>query len=886
MHRLRQLGLEALCIVCALAASSRSSIHAAVHADSSDDWSLSGTQGEGGWYYGYYNRTADGDGVYQTSDFIPFLNDGSGVLSASNHWTGAKFDLADEVAPWTEMGKDVVHPSGGSPNPRHFAIRRWVSDVSGLRRITFHVAKANLTCGNGVTGRLFVNGTQVDSQAIAPADFTGVTRSVFRNLSVGTIIDLAVDSLGTTGITTDACDYTNTRLTVDDEVVDTDLDGVADPDDNCVNVINPGQEDSDSDGVGDVCDNCPDVANPDQADSDMDGIGNECEPPDEDGDGVPDSEDNCPVTGNADQLDTDADAVGDACDNCPNVSNPGQEDADQNGVGDICQIPDQDSDGVPDAEDNCPMVANADQVDRDGDGIGNACDGVVADSIADWSGEGLQGAKSWTSGYYNYTEDSDQTYAAEDFIPFQSPTQWNGSAWSLGAAPPRTLLGQSETHPNGENSPPGAEHWTIRRWTSTVTGAHSLIWNLRKLTPGGLGVTGVLLINGVQVDTVSIAGAHAAGVTRRFHTTLAVGDRVDLALSPVGPTSDRGDDTDGSANWLLVKALIPCDAANPGAPLVDSFADWSTVGTQGEMGWLYGYYDQRRDLEDSDGVYSISDFIPFLNDGSDLISSDSSLDGWRSSPNHWSGTHWDLLDNEAVAHGPRTEVTRTGARPAANDSGDRSVHWAMRRWVSPQGGIARIEGSFSNAGGGDGTVGRVLLNGKELYSAVTAGTLASFSLEKGLSAGDILDFATDPDGAGNLAIGGLDAIDGVSDSTEVIIHIQPLEIAGAPCVADRQLPGDCNQDGSRDISDLLCMLHLRFGASFPGDPSGPSVPCVSAELSDPANLAILDLDSNDDFEITDVIYLAHYLFLGGPPPVRGEACVPIEGECQGNYACF
>src|SRR5262249_16839337 len=37
------------------------------------DWSVSGTQGEKNWHYGYYNLTQDqntGDGVYQAEDFI------------------------------------------------------------------------------------------------------------------------------------------------------------------------------------------------------------------------------------------------------------------------------------------------------------------------------------------------------------------------------------------------------------------------------------------------------------------------------------------------------------------------------------------------------------------------------------------------------------------------------------------------------------------------------------------------------------------------------------------------------------------------------------------------------------------------------------------------
>ncbi len=80
---------------------------------------------------------------------------------------------------------------------------------------------------------------------------------------------------------------------------DSDDDGIGDPDDNCPNIANAGQDDGDGDDVGDVCDNCPDDANTDQADADSDSVGNVC--------------DNCRTDPNPDQADADGDGVGDAC---------------------------------------------------------------------------------------------------------------------------------------------------------------------------------------------------------------------------------------------------------------------------------------------------------------------------------------------------------------------------------------------------------------------------------------------------------------------------------------------------------------------------------------------------------------------------------------------
>ena len=66
---------------------------------------------------------------------------------------------------------------------------------------------------------------------------------------------------------------------------DPDGDGHLNPDDNCPNDYNTGQEDDDDDGWGDECDTCPDTANPGQEDFDQDELGDICDP-DDDNDGA------------------------------------------------------------------------------------------------------------------------------------------------------------------------------------------------------------------------------------------------------------------------------------------------------------------------------------------------------------------------------------------------------------------------------------------------------------------------------------------------------------------------------------------------------------------------------------------------------------------------
>ena len=118
-------------------------------------------------------------------------------------------------------------------------------------------------------------------------------------------------------------------------LVDSDVDGLYDFEDNCPLDFNPFQEDADSDNVGDLCDNCIDIPNTDQGDIDEDNIGDVCDP-EADGDGYLNEDDNCPFVYNPLQENSDADSVGDACDNCPYVDNGYQYDEDGDGYGDAC----------------------------------------------------------------------------------------------------------------------------------------------------------------------------------------------------------------------------------------------------------------------------------------------------------------------------------------------------------------------------------------------------------------------------------------------------------------------------------------------------------------------------------------------------------------------
>lgn len=145
-------------------------------------------------------------------------------------------------------------------------------------------------------------------------------------------------------------------------VVDTDLDGVPDEEDQCPTEAGTaatfGCPDGDNDGLADKMDACPDEA----GSADLNGC------PDSDGDGVANKDDDCPEVAGLPELkgcpDADGDGIADAEDDCP----------DQAGTASGC--PDADGDGIKDTEDPCPEEAGSANgcPDSDGDGIADADD--------------------------------------------------------------------------------------------------------------------------------------------------------------------------------------------------------------------------------------------------------------------------------------------------------------------------------------------------------------------------------------------------------------------------------------------------------------------------------------------------------------------------------
>jgi hypothetical protein len=91
----------------------------------------------------------------------------------------------------------------------------------------------------------------------------------------------------------------------------------------------------------------------------------------------------------------------------------------------------------------------------------------------------------------------------------------------------------------------------------------------------------------------------------------------------------------------------------------------------------------------------------------------------------------------------------------------------------------------------------------------------------------------------------------------------PLELGGG------QVPGDCNQDGTLDIGDPVCLFRFLFV----GDPA--RLPCGDGSNTDPSNVRILDCNNDATTDLGDGVCLLNFLFQGSAPPALGRECVPV-----------
>jgi hypothetical protein len=64
----------------------------------------------------------------------------------------------------------------------------------------------------------------------------------------------------------------------------------------------------------------------------------------------------------------------------------------------------------------------------------------------------------------------------------------------------------------------------------------------------------------------------------------------------------------------------------------------------------------------------------------------------------------------------------------------------------------------------------------------------------------------------------------------------------------------------------LSLTHALFGL-------GSTFPCGDGSASESSNRSLYDLNGDWDVDLADSVHLFSYLFLGGPPPAKGQECI-------------
>ncbi|AKS42544.1 hypothetical protein [Wenzhouxiangella marina] len=171
----------------------------------------------------------------------------------------------------------------------------------------------------------------------------------------------------------------------------------------------------------------------------------------------------------------------------------------------------------------------------------------VADSVKEFSGE--QGLNGWTYGYWDESDDADGKYdQATDFELFErfgddsinglsSHSEFTtGELWYLDDGRYYTSLWAEGGHAHGDmnlGSYARADHWVIRRWSSTVDGPIEISGQAGKVMPWGQYWSGstrfMILAGGVTVYDAELEGA---GEAYAVSATVEVGTAIDFLIGP------------------------------------------------------------------------------------------------------------------------------------------------------------------------------------------------------------------------------------------------------------------------------------------------------------------------------------------------------------------
>lgn len=593
---------------------------ASVIADSQSEFSGQGRQGESSWLNGYYDNFNDPDGTYQAVDFQPFPRS-DGPYGPDNFWNGGAWVWwrADpNTPPWDTIGATDVHPNGiNQPQGEHWVIRRWYSTTSGNITFRFHLRKGNLS-GGGVTGKILKNGVEIFTRAIPGNDGTGFQVYVNTTAAVGDIFDFAQTPVGPGGDPGDGADGSHMTVTV--------LSGTVTP------PPPPPQPTVVADSASDWS-----ATGVQGANNWFYGYYNRTADPDSNYDPNTDfnnTDPNWTFSGGAWNLGVDGnpganppwDTISQSAwhpngDNQPQgihwvirrwVSEVDGElharvrfaKGNTSGNGTTLHVLHNGTEvhtatlnnttGI-DTFVSFPNVFIGDKIEfaldpKGVDGLfGDGSDSStfattistgpppfleIANSVAEWSAAGVQGANGWYYGYYNETADAGASYDPNtDFNNTDPNWTFTGGAWQLGvdgnpgANPPWDTIGATDWHPNGSNQPQGV-HWVIKRWVSDVDGdLHANVQFGKQNTGGGNGTTLRVLHNGTQRFSFTVAFNNSAGINTNVALPgILIGDKIEFALDPLGTDGTKDDGADGSYIRASIRTGLPPQPPPPFLP--------------------------------------------------------------------------------------------------------------------------------------------------------------------------------------------------------------------------------------------------------------------------------------------------------------------------------
>ena len=168
-------------------------------ADSVRDFS--GEQGARGWFYGYWDQSADGDGAYDPgTDFRPLPNFGDDAvngLSRHDEFTTGELWYLEDGRFYTSLWAEGGHAHGEMnlgdyARAAHWVVRRWVSTVDSEVEINGRAGKTmpwGENWGGDVVFRIVADGTTIYE---ATVDDAGEPYSVTTSVDDGTTVDFLI----------------------------------------------------------------------------------------------------------------------------------------------------------------------------------------------------------------------------------------------------------------------------------------------------------------------------------------------------------------------------------------------------------------------------------------------------------------------------------------------------------------------------------------------------------------------------------------------------------------------------------------------------------------------------------------------------------------------